>query len=112
MCIRDRAETSKQLIATINVESYVNKAFNFRGAEVTIDGLEEDRTAEIKTDEIQVTVTGKDEIISKMTKDDLVLYIDLSDLEVGNHKVELKVQSEKKYNNINVSPTTVKVSIE
>lgn len=106
------AETSKQLIATINVESYVNKAFNFRVAEVTIDGLEEDRTAEIKTDEIQVTVTGKDEIISKMTKDDLVLYIDLSDLEVGNHKVELKVQSEKKYNNINVSPTTVKVSIE
>lgn len=99
----------------INVNIKANKAENktISSIPINIRGLHEDYRAAFKeptNGEVSIEVTGSNEEIASLKGTDFNVYVDVSDLDIGDHDIEISVDGP---GNINweISRRTVKISI-
>lgn len=79
-------------IETVEVEVAVEPAQTFSDLLIEVNGLEEDQEVTFvdpSSDTINVTVVGDEEDLEELTEDDIIPYIDVEDLEPGEHEVPL-----------------------
>ena len=77
-----------------------------------IAGAPEDMMVTISDVTIQLVVTGRESVISQLSKNDFRLSIDISDLAEGTHKVELQCQYDENISEIDLTPQEIEVIIE
>ncbi len=103
---------SSELTATVTVEPPESRKFTFSGSNVEITGLGDELSADVRTDSITVTLTGRKEDIDKIAETDFNLTISVSGLQAGSHQVELRVECSGSYSEISVNPDKIRVIIE
>ncbi len=96
--------------ATVKLSGADTKTFTIDGSDIKKTGLADGFEATI-TQDVTVSVSGKKQVISEMTKSDVVLTVDLSDLSEGRHSVTVNATS-KEGVTYKISPTRVTVTIE
>ncbi|MEG1164231.1 MAG: hypothetical protein RR313_06610 [Anaerovoracaceae bacterium] len=106
------AEGSGNLAVKITAKGYITKTFQFDNGEINIVGEEQDSTVTINTNEIKVTIVGKESDINSIAKEDILLSIDVSNLGQGPHRVGIIGECNKNYSKMTFNPNLVKVSIE
>lgn len=106
------AEGSGNLEVKITAKGYITKTFQFDNGEINIVGEEQDSTVTVNTNEIKVTIVGKEADINSITKADILLSIDVSNLGQGLHRVGVIGECNKNYSKMTFNPNLVKVSIE
>lgn len=83
----------------------------FRTSDVDIISLAAGYKATVTQAEIKAKLIGKDNILENVGKSDLKLFIDLSGLNAGKHKVKIRETHNKDFDNIVFSPKSVEVTI-
>ncbi|MCM3675941.1 CdaR family protein [Peribacillus simplex] len=63
----------------------------FNNIQIVPVGIQDDQNAELKSDVTSITLLGEADDLKKITKDDINLTVDVSNLDEGTHDVELAV---------------------
>jgi YbbR domain-containing protein len=72
-------EASAHAAVSIQIKGIATKTFQFASNEIAVDGITENYSAYINTGDVTVVVFGTDSVISGFEKNDLRLYVDLSE---------------------------------
>lgn len=83
----------------------------FRTSDVDIISLAAGYKATVTQAEIKAKLIGKDNVLENVGKSDLKLFIDLSGLNAGKHKVKIRETHNKDFDDIVFSPKSVEVTI-
>ncbi|WP_110926527.1 CdaR family protein [Bacillus massiliglaciei] len=65
----------------------------FEGIPIKAVGIQNDQEVQIEPETVNVTLTGKEEDMEKVSKSDISLTVDASELDEGTHTVEISVNS-------------------
>ncbi|MBR5315389.1 MAG: hypothetical protein IKU44_01250 [Firmicutes bacterium] len=103
---------SKALFVTVQVTNVQSRTFTVSKDQIVIQGLEDNHTATIKTTTIQVHVSGNADTVNSLTEDQIDLYVDIKNLNPGQHTVDVMVTSLENGISLTATPKTVKVVIE
>lgn len=106
------SEQSNSLVLVVKVQALSSKTFTFTGEDVDLAGLADELSAQVRSGKIEIVIRGTEAAVADIKKSDLVLTADLSDMDEGNHQVELKVTCAKTYTSIEFSPEKIRVTIE
>lgn len=106
------SDRSRAMAAVIKVESITSRTFNFSGEDIVFSGLGEELAATVKTEKIEIVITGKKTVIDELKKGDFTLSADLSELEAGSYQVAVKADCGKEYTELLIKPAKIKVTIE
>ena len=106
------AANSQSLTAEVTVKGMENITLEYSADDVEIAGAPEDMMVTISDVTIQLVVTGRESVISQLSKNDFRLSIDISDLAEGTHKVELQCQYDENISEIDLTPQEIEVIIE
>lgn len=106
------SDRSQAMAAVIKVESVDSKTFSFTGEDIELLGLNDQLSATIDTEKIEIHITGKKTVIDQLKKGDFRLSVDLSELEAGSHRVVVKAECSKEYTKLTIKPIKIKVTIE
>ncbi|MEF2098213.1 CdaR family protein [Bacillus sp. CFBP9009] len=82
--VEEEAEKEKDETAAIE-----SKTFN--NIQIVPVGIQDDQDAELESDVTSITLLGEADDLKKITKDDINLTVDVSNLDEGTHDVELAV---------------------
>lgn len=102
---------SKQLKVTVMVVGMETKQLTYNESDITIEGLDENMTAELEEADIAVNVKGKGTVIKSLNKTDFVLSVDVSGLEPGTHEIELKCITDSDIKEFEIKPGKITVNI-
>ena len=105
------AET-EPLVARIQVTKSISKTLTVNKANITLENLSDQYTAEILTTGIQITAVGSQDIISSLTKDNFVVKADLDGLRKGSHNVALSISCDVEGVEFQCSPQNIKVKLQ
>ena len=100
---------SDEIEVSIEFETLQTKTIMFSKDEVFLLGLIPDTIATLEDDNFSITVSGADSVLSKISKETIKPYIDVSDLVEG--KYNMIVQFEGLDNVILTSNISVKLNI-
>ncbi|MES1042714.1 CdaR family protein [Peribacillus simplex] len=84
--VEEEEEKEKEKDETAAIES---KTFN--NIQIVPVGIQDDQDAELESDETSITLLGEADDLKKITKDDINLTVDVSNLDEGTHDVDLAV---------------------
>ena len=105
--------SAESMIAEIKVEALSTRTFTFNSDEIDMQNLAADLQAEISgIDRLVVVLTGKEEQLAAIEKEDIILQVELKDKQEGSHQVSLEVVCQKDCTKIEVIPKKVHVEIE
>ena len=105
--------SAESMIAEIKVEALSTRTFTFNSDEIDMQNLAADLQAEISgIDRLVVVLTGKEEQLAAIEKEDIILQVELKDKQEGSHQVSLEVVCQKDCTKIEVTPKKVHVEIE
>lgn len=74
------------------VEPETTESKTFTNLKIIPVGKQDDQEVELDTDVMSITLNGKAEDLKKISKDDISLTVDVSNLDEGKHDVELAVK--------------------
>jgi len=103
---------TEPLVARIQVTMSISRTLSVSKADITLENLSDQYTAEILTTGIQITVVGNQDVISSLTKDNFVLKADLDGLKKGSHNVALSISCDVEGVEIQYNPQTIKVKLQ
>lgn len=103
-------KSDEGIYVTIVIKEPEEKTIHFAGADVVIENLASGMEGNI-TEAVTVTLKGKLTTISAIQKSDIKLYVDAEGLNVGEHKVEIKITGVRSDVTATVSPATVNLKI-
>ena len=106
------ASDSENLHAVVTVKGVESKNFDFNESDIVMEGIDENVIASLSETSIVVTVTAKPKVLETISKEDFSLFVDLSDLDEGNHKVNLSCTCNKSIASMEYSPNEVIIKIE
>lgn len=106
------AHNSDGLVLEVTVKGYESKTFTYSGEDISITGEEEGQQIRVTTETVEVTITGKADVISKIEEEDITLHASVADLGEGNHRVAIRLSCDADYSRLTASPTNIRVSIE
>ncbi|MFS0766905.1 MULTISPECIES: CdaR family protein [Peribacillus] len=86
--VEEEAEKEKDETAAIE-----SKTFN--NIQIVPVGIQDDQDAELESDVTSITLLGEADDLKKITKDDINLTVDVSNLDEGTHDVDLAVSVPK-----------------
>lgn len=84
--VEEETEKEKEKDETAAIES---KTFN--NIQIVPVGIQDDQDAELESDVTSITLLGEADDLKKITKDDINLTVDVSNLDEGTHDVDLAV---------------------
>lgn len=106
------AHNSDGLELEVIVKGYESKTFTYSNQDITITGEEEGQQVRVTTETVEVTITGKADVISKLSEEDITLHASVADLGEGNHRVALRLSCDADHSKLTASPANIRVSIE
>lgn len=106
------ADSSKSEGVKIKIKGLSTKKIKMSTKDSKIQNLEDGLSAYVNTAEVNVTVTGSENLLKQVTSEDFQISIDLKGLKKGNHTVPATVTSKKTFNSMKVSPENVEVTIK
>lgn len=98
---------------TINVEEIETKEFTFNSNQISVNNLEDTLTTNIgQIDEsIKVSISDVRSVLERVKRNDLELSIDGTDLQEGNHTVEISVNSNVPVETIEILPKEIQIQV-
>ena len=76
---------------TVRIEAYESKKFNLNTSQITVDGLDTNYDLSFEQSTVAVTVSGLKDNLNVLTVSQLSASIDVTDLGVGTHQVNLEL---------------------
>lgn len=108
----DVSAESSNLQITVQVTKKETRVMTFDQSDVEIRGLKEGLRAELTATSIELTITGSESLVENLTKENVSVFVDLSDLGEGRHKVELQGVCNDGDATISIIPKKITVSIK
>lgn len=94
------------------VEKIIIKEIMYNWDEIIIEGLDENLKAELLDDyNVKVIVEDIESTVEKVTKEDITISLDLSDLDEGEHSAKLIWTSVKELKTVRVEPNYLDVRV-
>ncbi|MGN0659114.1 MAG: YbbR-like domain-containing protein [Emergencia sp.] len=106
------AKSADNLVMTVTVKPVESRTFTFDGDQVVLKDLDDNLTAQVRTDRIQITVRGTAQALDALDNSDFTLTAGLQGLDEGAHSVQLTVKCSGDYISMDVNPEKIKVLIE
>ena len=93
---------------TVRIEAYESKKFNLNTSQITVDGLDTNYDLSFEQSTVAVTVSGLKDNLNVLTVNQLSASIDVTDLGVGTHQVNLELSLDED----NYAYQTITVTVE
>lgn len=93
---------------TVRIEAYESKKFNLNTSQITVNGLDTDYDLSFEQSIVAVTVSGLKNNLNTLTVSQLSASIDVTDLGVGTHQVNLELSLDED----NYAYQTITVTVE
>lgn len=93
---------------TVRIEAYESKKFNLNTSQITVDGLDTNYDLSFEQSTVAVTVSGLKNNLNTLTVSQLSASIDVTDLGVGTHQVNLELSLDED----NYAYQTITVTVE
>lgn len=93
---------------TVRIEAYESKKFNLNTSQITVDGLDTNYDLSFEQSTVAVTVSGLKDNLNVLTVSQLSASIDVTDLGVGTHQVNLELSLDED----NYAYQTITVAVE
>ena len=93
---------------TVRIEAYESKKFNLNTSQITVDGLDTNYDLSFEQSTVAVTVSGLKDNLNVLTVSQLSASIDVTDLGVGTHQVNLELSLDED----NYAYQTITVTVE
>lgn len=93
---------------TVRIEAYESKKFNLNTSQITVDGLDTNYDLSFEQSTVDVTVSGLKDNLNVLTVSQLSASIDVTDLGVGTHQVNLELSLDED----NYAYQTITVTVE
>ena len=93
---------------TVRIEVYESKKFNLNTSQITVDGLDTNYDLSFEQSTVAVTVSGLKDNLNVLTVSQLSASIDVTDLGVGTHQVNLELSLDED----NYAYQTITVTVE
>ncbi len=93
---------------TVRIEAYESKKFNLNTSQITVDGLDTNYDLSFEQSTVAVTVSGLKDNLNALTVSQLSASIDVTDLGVGTHQVNLELSLDED----NYAYQTITVTVE
>lgn len=106
------ADESQNQGAEIKIKGLSTKKIGIRAKNIELKNLPENMDAYVNTDRITVVVTGKEEDLEDLSREDFHVSIDLQNKKEGTHAVKAAVTTEKTVNSMKLKPAKVEVTIK
>ncbi len=103
---------SNNLEAVVKVTKIRTDTMRFDQTKVELRGLEDGFNAQIESSAIELRITGSESLMDSLTEENVSLFVDLSELREGRHKVQLQAVCNIDDVTIGISPKTVTVVIK
>jgi YbbR domain-containing protein len=107
------ASASAGVNVPISIKGIATKDFAFTPNEILAEGLAEGFEAYVNNGGATVTIFGAEDVVSGFTKEDIALFVDLSeaDLGVGAVYMPLQARYEKELRKVEITPETAYLSV-
>lgn len=93
---------------TVRIEAYESKKFNLNTSQITVNGLDTDYDLSFEQSTVAVTVSGLKNNLNMLTVSQLNASIDVTDLGVGTHQVNLELSLDED----NYAYQTITITVE
>lgn len=93
---------------TVRIEAYESKKFNLNTSQIMVDGLDTNYDLSFEQSTVAVTVSGLKDNLNALTVSQLSASIDVTDLGVGTHQVNLELSLDED----NYAYQTITVTVE
>ena len=103
---------SEELYAEVKVKELSQNSIKINKDDIKINNTSEDLKYELKAEGIFIEVTGKEADILSISASDFNIYVDVQNLEVGTHTVDLIVETDKDLASVKVSKEQIEIIIE
>ena len=107
------AEESQNISVIIEISGISVKDFTFDSTEIDLTNLADDYIGYINDTTVMISVYGEEGVINNLSKDDLRVYIDMSDAdyETSVYEGTVKCDTDQSVNNISIRPEKLQVII-
>jgi YbbR domain-containing protein len=101
---------SQELYVEISIKDTISSQLSYETSEIQIVGLDSTLNAAVSNTVLTVTISGKPEVISNISKQDIVPTIDLTGAKAGENNYNISLQYTKNFKTV-VDPGVVHVVI-
>jgi YbbR domain-containing protein len=105
------AQGYQKITLGVSIQETSTIVFEYTTDEILLEGLTKGKSVNTEESSLVVTISGRREIIDSLTKDQLKLYIDVADLEVGEQMVKVMVSYEVALHKIAVEPEEISITL-
>lgn len=105
------AQGYQKITLGVSIQETSTIVFEYTTDEILLEGLTKGKSVNTEEAILAVTVSGRREIINSLTKDQLKLYIDVADLEVGEQMVKVMVSYDVALHKIAVEPEEISITL-
>lgn len=100
------------VVLDVKIKGLESKEFAILSSNVSIRGLATGKNATIENATLKVKAYVKDASASSISTDDIALYVDLTGLENGEHKVKVRAEQVDGIGDVSIEPQEVTVKID
>ncbi len=100
------------VVLDVKIKGLESKEFAILSSNVSIRGLATGKNATVENATLKVKAYVKDASASSISTDDIALYVDLTGLENGEHKVKVRAEQVDGIGDVSVEPQEVTVKID
>lgn len=105
-------KSSDVLLLAVTIPERVTKEFSFTGKDIRVSNLDKGKKAVVEDGKYTVAISGSDDVVGQIKKEDIFLFVDLKNFETGQAKASINAACEKNFEEIHVTPGKAKVTIE
>jgi YbbR domain-containing protein len=105
------AKANTNLTAGVSIQETIVKVFQYNAEEIILEGLTKGKSVNTDITMIEVTISGRKEFVNPLTPDQLELYIDVSELELGTQTVEVMVSYDVPLHMITLNPKEIEITL-
>lgn len=100
------------VVLDVKIKGLESKEFAILASNVSIRGLATGKNATVENATLKVKAYVKDASASSISTDDIALYVDLTGLENGEHKVKVRAEQVDGIGDVSIEPQEVTVKID
>lgn len=105
------AKGYENIQAGVSIQKVSTRTFTYAADEVGLDGLTQGQSIGMQVDAVDVTVTGRAEVVEAMTRDDLRLTIDATDLPPGVQTVKITTSYDISLHRVILTPEEITIEL-
>jgi YbbR domain-containing protein len=105
------AKGYESIQAGVTIEETSTKVFQYSADEIVLEGLTTGKSVNMQLTIVEVSVSGRKDIVNQLQKEDLNLFIDTEDLEAGVQNVKIQVAHEAALHTVTILPEEVTIEL-